>query len=269
MCPWLPRSFFETLLQAWAEQAGEEWELLVDLSSSGPSIQELAEGTDPLSLGRAEAGLICAPTYIWGVRNVPPRVELAGWTPVFEDTDKPIYHSVVLAPTEHPATSLEDLKGARWCFNDPCSLSGYFSVLSSLEGNDTKALRSRATFTGGHTQSVEAVLGGQADACAVDSNGWALQKELRARASGKLKKVTTLGPFPTQPIVFSKALSSERRTHLRESLEATANNPDVVERLAKEFNLVRFVPHSHADFREVEEFLSNRDSELSGTGERR
>ena len=158
-----------------------------------------------------EAGLICAPTYIWGKRNTPSRVELAGWTPVFEDTLSPIYHSVVLVPSDHPAKSLEQLQDARWCFNDPCSLSGYFSVLSSFEGGDTEALKSRATFTGGHTEAVEAWLSGKADACAADSNGWALQKELRARGAGRLKEVTNLGPFPTQPIVFSRVLSKDCR----------------------------------------------------------
>lgn len=255
MCPWLPKSFFETFLRGWAKEAGEDWELLVDLTSSGPSVQELKEGSDPLSLGRAEAGLICAPTYIWGKRTTPPRVELAGWTPVFEDTPSPIYHSVVLVSNDHPASNLEQLREARWCFNDPCSLSGYFSVLSSFEGCDTETLRSRAVFTGGHTESVEAVLSGEADACAVDSNGWALQKELRARGMGKLKEIAKLGPFPTQPIVFSRALPSERLARLRRSLEATVKNREVLERLGSEFNLVRFVPTTHADFREVEEFL--------------
>jgi ABC-type phosphate/phosphonate transport system substrate-binding protein len=250
MCPWLPESFFRDFLAVWSSRLGEECELVIDLTSSGPTHCQVKEGSDPLSQGQVEAGLICAPTYLWSSKNTPPRVNLAGWTPVFDDVERPVYHSVVLARKCLKAKRLEDLRDVRWCFNDPCSLSGYFSVTTSLGGN-TKSLLSRAQFSGGHTQSVDLLLRGEADACAVDSNGWLIHRELRQKAQETLAEIAKLGPYPAQPIVFSQRLTEERRDRLQRSLTETVQNPILLETLNQKYGLVRFVPTEASDFSEL------------------
>lgn len=246
MCPWVPQDFFHTLLELWDKHTGEQSRLLVDLTRSGPSEEELALGGDPFSLGEAEAGLLCAPTYIWGRQ----RLELAGWTPVFEDTELPQYHSVVLTRAELGARSLEQLSEVRWCFNDPCSLSGYFSVLSSLPG-----AAANAVFSGGHMESLRMVAEGEADACAVDGNGWLIQSELREQYRPHLVEIDRLGPFLTQPLVLSSVLSESRKQRLRDGLSQLVVDSEALELLQRRFGLVRFVPVRESHFDQLKHYL--------------
>lgn len=259
MCPWIPASFFEAFLDVWAAELGEEWELLIDSSASGPTKSALAKGSEPLSSGSTEAAIVCAPTFLWAALNRPPRAELAGWTPVFEEGEAPHYHSIVLVAKSHPARSLTDLGEARWCFNDPCSLSGYFSVLASL-GGDTTLLQTQAQFSGGHYESVEALLSGQADACAVDYNGWVLQHELRQKALPYVREVAKLGPFVAPPIVLSLALEDKRRKRLKKSLSQVVQRPKVLQKLSRDFSLKRFAQVRQEHFQELHQrlrFLTN------------
>ena len=241
MSPWLPAPFFGQILDTWGHYLGEECELVIESRTSGPTREQVKTGSDPLSSGQVDAGILCAPTYLWARENDPPRVRLAGWVPVFQDLQEPVYHSLVLVPENSEAQCLEDLRDAKWCFNDPCSLSGYHSVLTSLDGN-TGDLKAKAEFSGGHIQSIEMLLKGQAEACAVDANGWFIHRTLTAFS--RLRVVEQLGPFPAQPLVFSEALPEQRLQQLEDSLQRTAHDPQLLQRLHQQYGLVRFVPSS-------------------------
>ncbi len=240
MCPWLPEDFFHRLLSLWSERMGEDYELLLNFRSSGPTEREYESGVDPFSSGLAEAGIICAPTYLWGRTPTPPRIELAGLTPVFEELSNPVYYSVVLVRQDSGYENLADLAEARWAFNDPCSLSGYFSVTGSLPQSKAR-IQELATFTGGHVQSVELVLNGGADACAVDSNGWLLQKSLHKKSEGKLRALTRLGPFVAQPLVLATRTAPERKLRLKKTLKDLSKDEAALRELKLKWGLVRFV----------------------------
>lgn len=247
MCPWLPEDFFHRLLSLWSERLEEDYELLLNFRSSGPTKRDFESGVDAFSSGLAEAGIICAPTYLWGRTPTPPRIELAGFTPVFEDLTTPVYYSVVLVRQDSGFEKLADLAEARWAFNDPCSLSGYFSVTSSLPQNKAR-IQELATFTGGHFQSVELLLNGGADACAVDSNGWLLQKALHKKSEGKLKALTRLGPFVAQPLVLATRTAPERKLRLKKTLEDLSQDKDALLELQRKWGLVRFVATNEEHF---------------------
>jgi len=256
MCPWVPAAFFEDILRAWSRELSEECNLLCDVTASGPSREQFQQGSDPLSSGRAEAGVICAPTLIWASQNQPPRLTLAGWTPVFEEVHRPIYHSLVIVRKDFPAESLEDLRRARWCFNDPCSLSGYFSILTSMDKDDAASLVKRARFSGGHMESLALVARGEADACAVDSNGWLIHGRDSNEAWSGLRAIVKLGPFPTQPFVLSAAITPQRQRLLRQSLQRVAHDPTLLEHLRQRYSLVRFVPTRMEDFESLQRRLT-------------
>lgn len=250
MCPWLPEAFFHRLVGHWSELVGEPYYLEANLLASGPSEIEYAHGTDPFTSGMADAGIICAPTYIWGSRLVPPRVKLAGYTPVFEEVTAPVFHSIVLARKDLPANGLEDLNSAKWGFNDPCSLSGYMSVTSSLQDRGAR-IRKRAIFTGGHQQSVELLLAGAIDCCAVDSNGWLLQPDLRERVLEVAREVCRLGPFVAQPLVLSASIPDRRQERLKSSLKALVEDESFLSDLRQEFGLKWFVPTRESHFEDL------------------
>ena len=247
MCPWLPAEFFHDFLEAWSLAMGEPYELLLNLKASGPSQGQIRNGSDPLSVGEVDAGIICAPTYLWAANHRPARVQLAGWTPVFEDVNEPIYHSYVLVSANSEHTTLENLRTARWAFNDSCSQSGYFSVLTAFPG-DTEELAEKSIFSGGHMQSLEALAQGRVDACAVDSNGWLINKELRERYKDKVRVLTKLGPFPAQPIVLSSSLSQDRTRKLTSALGHIIEDTDLLSKLREKYDLVRFVKTQSTHF---------------------
>lgn len=254
LSPWLPAEFFRVLLRGWERHLEEPCELMLEERFSGPTRAQVAAGEDPLSSGQAEAGIICAPTYLWARRHNPPRVQLAGWVPVFQDLHRPVYHSLVLVPQDSPAQALSDLREAKWSFNDPCSLSGYHSVLASL-GGDTSRLQARAVYSGGHEQSLALLASGHAEACAVDANGWFMRR--KGAQHDKLRVVAELGPFPAQPIVFSAAVGQERLQALATALESTVQDSRLLKKLQEEFGLVRFVASDEELLRDLSRVLES------------
>jgi ABC-type phosphate/phosphonate transport system substrate-binding protein len=121
-------------------------------------------------------------------------------------------------------------------------------VTTSLVDPDGELFH-KSVFTGGHVQSVEQLLLGQVDACAVDSNGWKLQAALRKKALPRVRELVRLGPFVAQPLVISQSLEPARQDALVSGLTALARDPIALHHLTEEFGLSRFVPVDQSHFR--------------------
>lgn len=82
------------------------------------------------------------------------------------------YYSVMIARADSNIESLEDMEGKALAFADPNSTSGYLVPTYSLTqaGISPDEYFSRTGFSGGHEQSVVAVLNGQYDAATVWSS---------------------------------------------------------------------------------------------------
>ncbi len=77
------------------------------------------------------------------------------------------YYSILTVKSDSPYKSLDDLKGKSIAFADPNSTSGYIVPMVSLTkaGIDPNEFFGKTGFSGGHEQSVRAVLKGTYDAC--------------------------------------------------------------------------------------------------------
>ena len=75
------------------------------------------------------------------------------------------------------------MRGARFAFNGPDSMSGMIALTRDLavqgEGIDLFGERIE---TGGHRQSIRAVAAGRADVCAIDCRSWALAQRFEPAA---------------------------------------------------------------------------------------
>ena len=84
------------------------------------------------------------------------------------------YHSVMFARTDSGITSLQDLKGKTFAFNDPNSTSGYLIPAIELPeelGMPLDEFFGEVKFTGGHEQSIVAVSNGDVDASVTWADG--------------------------------------------------------------------------------------------------
>ena len=215
LAPGLPLGLFEGIAAHLARALGVVATVASDPTRSAPE----PDGQDPFTAGEADVGFLCAPGYLWLAEREPPPVRLVPAAFVFDDPraeGRPVYHADLVARRGSPARSLADLAGARWVYNDPCSLSGYFSVLGALEELGARPdFFASARAVGSHHEALRAIEAGEADCAAIDSSTLLLER--RRGAARDVRVVESFGPFPVQPIVARADLDP---VHLRALAEA-------------------------------------------------
>lgn len=157
---------------------------------------------------------------------------------------RPVYFSDVIVREDSPYTCFEDLRGCRWCYNEPGSHSGYNVVRSYLARRGLgSGFFGSAEESGAHLVSAEWVRSGRADASAVDSTVLESMTGLRV--------VEVLGPSPIQPAVASLTLSEDVRARLREALLRVqlSGHP-----------MTHFVPMTDADYDPIRRMLAEAET---------
>lgn len=145
------------------------------------------------------------------------------------------YHSIGMARKDSGIKSLEDMKGKKFGFGDPNSTSGY--LIPSIEipaitgaTMDNGVYFSEVVFTGGHEQTIVAVVNGDVDAGVTWADGQGNWED--GYNSGALRKAVDSGivdmndlveiwkskPIPEGPIVLRKALPADVKTKMVELL---------------------------------------------------
>ena len=209
LAPGLPLQLFEACAREIGLALGLGTMLASDPTRSAPAPDE----ADPFRGGEADVGFLCAPGYVWLSATEPPAVELVPAAFVFDDPrgrGRPVYFADVIVSQASSARRFDDLRGLRWVYNDPSSLSGYFSVLAELEGRgEGPEFFSSVRAVGSHHAALAAVEKGAADCAAIDSN--TLLQERRRGVQRRVRVVASLGPFPVQPIVVSNQLPAARK----------------------------------------------------------
>lgn len=87
---------------------------------------------------------------------------------------QPLYQSYLIASSDDPAQSLDDLRGGTHAFSDPDSNSGFLVTASDLArmGQTPETFFARTIFTFGHRNVVRAVAGGLTRSGSVDGYVW-------------------------------------------------------------------------------------------------
>ena len=261
LAPGLPLALFEGVASHLARSLRCETRLFSDASRSAP---EPGPG-DPFGAAEADVGFLCAPGYLWLSEPGLATVELVPAAFVFDDArnaDRPVYFADLVVRTDSRARSLEELAGARWGYNDPCSLSGYFSVLAELERRGLGPAHFSATRAlGSHHAALAALAAGEIDCAAIDSNTLLLER--RAGRATHVRAVESYGPFPVQPIVVRSALDPARRSALASALLAMHEHEEGRRALAAA-GVRRFAPVSPADYEPERRWLGRSDGSSTG-----
>jgi phosphonate transport system substrate-binding protein len=248
LSPSIPQAFFEALVDHLQRSLGrEQVSLRIETRVSGPR-----RGYECSTFGdKVDVAFMCAPSFIWLRRLRPPPAELLGVAPVFDDernAGRPVYFCDVIVRDDAPIQTFSDLRGSAWAYNDKSSLSGYYGLLDKLaaSGKDENFFGS-VTCSGSHLNSIQAVLQGQADAAAIDSNVLRIQLRELPTLRNTLRVIESWGPYPIQPIVVNSNLHPNLKDQLRAAFLATNNN-DRTRRVLQRFGLSHFVAVDHETY---------------------
>ena len=215
LSPGLPIELFAAFVAS-LEQAGFETELTSETATSGPP----PGSEDPFARGEVDLGFICVPSYRALAAARPPSVALVGVAPVFEDPrneGRPVYFAELVVADHCRATTLTELAGCRFGYNDLASQSGYRSMLDRLDELRLDEHHFGAlVHTGGHRRSLDALRDGTIDAAAIDSN---TLLGLGGAPAGT-RVIETWGPFPVQPVVVAATLDADTVATIRSALLA-------------------------------------------------
>jgi phosphonate transport system substrate-binding protein len=266
LTPSVPRSLFAYLAGYLGERLGVRTELQIETRHSGPP-----RGLpDPFSQNEVDLGFVCAPPYIWlRARRASP-IELVPFGLVFEDErggGRPVYFSDIVVRADDPARSFADLVGARWGYNDPQSLSGYYSVLqAAAEHGADASFMARLHDMGSHLGSLRALRRRVIDAAAIDSTVLALRWRRDSRLRSDLRVVHGLGPWPIQPIVMRRSLPDRRKAAIVAAVGALGQAP-AERRTLRRWLVSGVAPMADADF-DVERAALARAQALAERGGR-
>jgi ABC-type phosphate/phosphonate transport system substrate-binding protein len=248
LSPSIPLELFEAIVEHVQRTLGcERTSLRTEARVSGPQ----RGSVDPFSGDEADVGFMCLPSFVWLRELRPPPAELLGVAPVFEDaraSGRPVYFCDVVVRRDAPVRSFAELRGGSWAYNDLCSLSGYYSLLNRLvEAGEDEGFFGRMVRSGSHLRSIEAIVRGEADAAAIDSNVLSLRFREDPDLRERLRVIEAWGPFPIQPVVVRSALQPELKEGLRTSLLAVSADPRT-RRAVSGFGLKGFVPVTDEDY---------------------
>src|SRR6266581_9303293 len=182
----------------------------------GQSFEEFAEG-------QVDVAFICGLPYVRMTSQNTCPVELLAAPVLMGERylHRPIYFSDVIVRSDSPYTSLDDLGGCVWAYNERVSHSGCNLVCYSLlERGKSLDYFGKTVKSGSHLRSLEMVLEGEADAASIDSH---LLDVLRSRdevLAGRLRVVDVLGPSSIPPVVVSKRLDNALKRKMQEALIA-------------------------------------------------
>jgi phosphonate transport system substrate-binding protein len=248
LSPSIPQALFEALADH-VQRAlrHERVSLRVESRASGPQ-----KGGECSSFAEeVDVAFMCAPSFIWLRGLQPPPVELLGVELVFDDErnqGKPVYFCDVVVRNDAPIHAFSELEGGSWAYNDACSLSGYYSLLNKLaEWSADESFFDNILCSGSHLNSIEAVLSGEADAAAIDSNVLRIRFREAPALRSKLRVIESWGPYPIQPVVVSSALNPELKQRLRAAFLATEQDQQT-RRTLQQFGLSRFVAADPEDY---------------------
>jgi phosphonate transport system substrate-binding protein len=208
--------------------------------------------------GDADLGVVCGLPYVWlAARNPAPVEPLAA--PVLAGeryAGRPVYYSDVVVHHDSAISSLEDLRGCSWAYNEPTSHSGHTVTLYELVRRGARpGFFSRVVEAGYHQRAIRLVHAGTVDAAAIDSQVLAIELRDHPQLAAGLRVVGSFGPSTIQPVVAATHLPDQLKARVRALLVELGDDPTARPALAHGF-VERFTAVDDAAYDDIRAMLA-------------
>jgi len=205
------------LLQRWREY------LEATLATKVEFVQRSTYGQvmDVLLTGNVQFAWICGYPYSLHRRDLQ-LVAVPQWR------GRPVYQSYLIAGTDVPAATVQDLRGRNFAYSDPLSNSGflYMQHLLRRHTRDPSRFFSRSFFTHSHRYVVEAVAEGLAHAGAVDGYVWETLAGFAPQLTQRTRVLQRSPDFGFPPIVANGKVPPALAQRLAQALLSMADVPE-------------------------------------------
>jgi phosphonate transport system substrate-binding protein len=232
-----------------AERMGERLGRRVELVVGG--------SFDQFERGQADLGVICGLPYVWLADRRPAPVQPLAAPVLAGDRygGRPVYYSDVIVRRDSPITSLEELGGCSWAYNEPASHSGHAATLYSLVRMGARpGFFGRVVEAGFHQRAIRLVHAGAVDAAAIDSQVLAVELRDHPELAG-LRVIGAFGPSTIQPVVAASHLPDPLKDEVRELLTELGDDPTA--RPALDHGLIdRFRPVNDGAYDDIRAMLA-------------
>ncbi|MGL4637437.1 MAG: phosphate/phosphite/phosphonate ABC transporter substrate-binding protein [Beijerinckiaceae bacterium] len=191
--------------------------------------------------------------------------------PILRDVDNngaEGYYSVIIVKTESDIKDIAGLKGKVIAFADPNSTSGYAFPRYYLkkQGIDVATYFKATPFSGGHDNSVRAVVNGQFDAGAVfwtnETSGIVQRLESRNMVpKGSTRMIWKSPLIPNSPICVRSDMPKELVDLVRNSFITLKDDAPDVWNTFTDGQVSRYAPARHEDYLDVIAVMEENDRE--------
>jgi phosphonate transport system substrate-binding protein len=173
--------------------------------------------------------------------------------------DRPVYFSDVMVRRDSAYRSFEDLRGARWAYNNLGSHSGYEVVRYALARRDLDGdFFGSAICSGAHQRSMEMIAAGEIDASAIDTTVFDAVREVAPELCEQLRVIEVLGPSSQPPWVVGAHVPEHTRAALRQALVTMHADPEGADILHRH-GLARFARVGDGDYNDIRGMLALAD----------
>jgi phosphonate transport system substrate-binding protein len=209
----------------------------------------LEVGGDYDEAERADVAFLCSIPYVARAEVLDPIA-----APVLTSArggGAPIYFSDVVVHRDAPFRSFDDLRGARFAFNEPESQSGFGVVRDRLaRGGHAFDGFARFVRVGFHERALSMIASRAIDAAAIDEHVLMIAKRDDPSLDEELCTLEVLGPSPIQPVVASRRLDASLRAALRVALVSLADDVEIAREMQRSF-VARYVSVDDAHYEPV------------------
>lgn len=220
---------YQRIVEYLQRKLGQELELV-----SGLGYETINSMLDD---GAIDMAFVCGYPYVLLRDRPDPRIELVA-APVMKAAryqGKPVYYSDLIVHVDSDITSIRDLRGRTYVYNEETSNSGYNLPRSRLiELGLTGGFFGKVLRSGSHEESIRMVADGRADASFVDSLvleydlafGRATRYGHGDDAAQRVRVIESVGPSAIPPVVMRTAVPASIRQKIQGLLVTMHEDPE-------------------------------------------